>query len=931
MLPNPRPEMLKAKAAAKKFSDKWLQRAGDEKQETQQFWSELLRTVFGVDTTEDVMFFEERVEVGRTHYIDVHIPSTQVIIEQKSAGIDLTAPQEQSDGAVLTPYEQAKRYSDNLPQAEHSRWIVTCNFREIRVHDMSLRKESERAMPVSIISLQELPEHYHRLSFLVDKQSVRVAKEKKVSVQAGELISKIYNALLERCEAPNDPVALQHLNKFCVRLVFCLYAEDAGLFKKDQFEMYLSASANPREARQRLLSLFSALNMKVGERDPYDEELLAFPYVNGGLFADERLIIPMLDEELLNLILHDASAGFDWQYISPTIFGSLFESTLNPDTRRSGGMHYTSIENIHKVIDPLFMDDLKAEFYAIQHSDKAARKRRIDLVGLQDKIAQLTILDPACGSGNFLTEAFISLRRLENEILREICRLEHDRMQDQLMLTKVGIHQFFGIEINDFAVSVAKTALWIADAQMWEETQSILHNRSAFLPLKQYEGIRKGNALRMDWLENIPNRHVDYIIGNPPFVGHQWRSRGQAEDMDEVFAGHDKYGKLDYVCSWFRKAANYMRGTKIRTSFVATNSISQGESVGCLWKPLFDEGMAIDFAYRTFVWENEAKDEAAVHCVVVGFSCGQNYRESMLITERGEIRAAKHINGYLVDAPDLFIQNRGLPLTSQMPKMSKGSQPTGNPLILKDAEKIELLTQYPEAEKCIRRYVGSEELINNKKRWCLWLKGIPPAVYRNIPPIIERLKNVAGLRAKSPTASVRRNASTPALFTQIRQPDDDYIAVPEVSSSNREYIPIDILSKDTICSNKLYILPVKSLYYFGVISSALHMAWVKTVAGRLKSDYSYSPAVYNNFPWPSPTEAQKLQIEDSAQNVIDTRKLFPDCSLADLYDPLLMPPELRKAHQKLDAAVEKAYGRKFKDDADRVAFLFDRYKELTEH
>lgn len=920
-------ELPKVRKNAREFATKWLAAAGDEKQETQRFWMELLHSVFGVENPADTIRFEVKVDLSHQRYIDAHIPGTRVVIEQKSADIDLSVAKKQSDGAVLTPYEQAKRYADALPFDDRARWIVTCNFREFRIHDMSRRKPAE---PAAIISLEELPEQHHLLAFLVDDQRVRVEKEKHVSMQAGELISRIYNALLEHSMDKDSAATLQSLNKFCVRLVFCLYAEDAGLFKRDQFLTFISAAHSPADLRKRLLDLFVALNRPVERRDPYDTELLAFPYVNGGLFADEDMFIPMMDESIRDLIEKKASADFNWKDISPTIFGGLFESTLNPETRRSGGMHYTSVENIHKVIDPLFMDALHGEFETIRGSDKGAKTRKQQLLDLQDKIAGLTFLDPACGSGNFLTETFISLRRLENEILEEITRLESDQKQEKMLLVKVDIRQFHGIEINDFAVSVAKAALWIADAQMWEATREILHNPSAFLPLKHYDGIREGNALRMDWLDGVPGRHVDYITGNPPFVGHQWRTHEQAADMDLVFKGHDKYGKLDYVCAWFRKAADYMQGASIRTAFVATNSISQGESVACMWKPLFEQGFSIDFAYRTFKWTNEAKNTAAVHCVIVGFRCGEEALRKMLVDEQGETRSVPHINGYLVDAPDVFILNRSKALTPGMPKMSKGSQPTdGGNLILSTEEREEIVVQYPHAADFIRPYIGASELISGKQRWCLWLVGVAPSMYRSISSIVERIRQVALFRQSSPTASVRRDAETPALFTQIRQPLSNYIALPEVSSERRGIIPMAFLTPGTVCSNLLQLIPDATLYHFGVLVSRMHMSWTNAVCGRLKSDYRYTPAVYNNYPWPQPTDEQKAQIEASAQGVLDARAQYPDCSLADLYDPLTMPPELRKAHKALDAAVDKAYGKKFKDDAARVAHLFELYKELV--
>ncbi len=928
------------KAAAKTFAAKWLAAAGDEKQETARFWLELVRDVLGAENAADLLRFEEKVGLSHQSYIDVYVPGTHVIIEQKSAGVDLTAAKPQSDGAVLTPYEQAKRYADGLPYDERARWIVTCNFREFRIHDMSLRKESERAFPVSVIALRELPEQCHLLRFLIDTQSVRVEKEKKVSIQAGEQISGIYNALLRRVPNPDDAATLQNLNKFCVRLVFCLYAEDAGLFKRDQFLNYITASHSPADLRQRLLRLFVALNHRVEERDPYDEELLAFPYVNGGLFADESIFIPMMDDEIRDLIQNKASAGFDWSGISPTIFGGLFESTLNPDTRRSGGMHYTSIQNIHKVIDPLFMNDLRAEFAAIQRSDKGAKTRKRQLTALRAKMAKLVILDPACGSGNFLTESFISLRRLENDILREMFALEKDlttdergEAQEDLRMAEVSIQQFHGIEINDFAVSVAKAALWIADSQMWEETQQILQNRNAFLPLQQYDGIREGNALRLDWLEGIPGRHVDYIIGNPPFVGARMMAKEQKENLLGVFDGFKNAGNLDFVAAWYKKAVDIMKEQpSTHTALVSTNSITQGQQVALLWRPLAEMGCHIDFAHRTFKWANEAKHTAAVHCVIVGFSCGEDAPRKMLVDEQGEIRSVQHINGYLVDAPDVFIDNRSTPLCD-VPGIGVGNQPIdGGNYLFTDEEKAEFLAVEPAAAPYFHPWLGAEELINGKRRHCLWLGDCSPAELRRMPQCLKRIEAVRQFRLQSKRPGTRDIANKPTRFHQENMPNGTYIAIPEVSSERRDFIPLGFYTPDTMCSNLLRLIPNATLYHFGVLTSSMHMAWVRAVCGRLEMRYRYSnKLVYNNYPWPQPTAEQKAQIEACAQGVLDARGQYPDCSLADLYDPLTMPAELRKAHRALDAAVERAYGRKFKDDAERVGHLFELYKGLTQN
>ena len=922
-------ELPKVRKNAREFATKWLAAAGDEKQETQRFWMELLHSVFGVENPADTIRFEVKVDLSHQSYIDAHIPGTRVVIEQKSADIDLSVAKKQSDGAVLTPYEQAKRYADALPFDDRARWIVTCNFREFRIHDMSRRKPAE---PAAIISLEELTEQHHLLAFLVDDQRVRVEKEKHVSMQAGELISRIYNALLEHSMDKDSAATLQSLNKFCVRLVFCLYAEDAGLFKRDQFLTFISAAHSPADLRKRLLDLFVALNRPVERRDPYDTELLAFPYVNGGLFADEDMFIPMMDESIRDLIEKKASADFNWKDISPTIFGGLFESTLNPETRRSGGMHYTSIENIHKVIDPLFLNDLRAEFTAIQQSDKGAKTRKRQLMELQDKLAGLVFLDPACGSGNFLTESYLSLRRLENDILREMTTLEKDKDQLQMLLTKVDIHQFFGIEINDFAVSVAKTALWIADAQMWEETQEILHNPTAFLPLKQYEGIREANALRVDWLEHVPGRHVDYIIGNPPFVGSQYQTQAQRGDMMRIFSGVPSAGKLDFVAAWYRMAALLMQDTPaiVRTAFVSTSSITQGEQVAILWKPLLcDMGIHIDFAYRTFKWTNESRETAAVHCVIVGFSCGDNAKPKFIYDGISNKISVPNINGYLSPSANIFIESSNKPLCD-VPQMSKGNQPSeGGHLIIEAKDYETFVRKEPESQAFVKRLLGADEFLNGKKRWCLWLPGVSPSVWGKLPLVRDRVEKCRQNRLSAPDPGRRKLADTPTVFRETQNPDS-FIAVPEVTSGRRDYIPMGFLGKDTIPTNKLQIIPGATLYHFGVLMSEIHMAWTRAVCGRLKSDYQYSKkVVYNNFPWPTPTDEQKAQIESCAQGVLDARALYPDCSLAELYDPLTMPPELRKAHKSLDAAVDKAYGRKFKDDAARVAHLFELYKKLA--
>ena len=913
------------RTAAKQFAADW-QGKGYEKGHSQTFWLSLLQKVYGVEEPDKFITFEDQIMLDHTSFIDGFIPSTHVLIEQKSLGKELNKPIKQSDGSLLSPFQQAKRYAAELPYSQRPRWIVTCNFAEFYVYDM----ERPTGDP-EVIKLCDLEKEYYRLQFLVDTGDTNIKKEMEVSLQAGEIVGVLYDALLKQYKAPEAEDTLKSLNALCVRLVFCLYAEDAGIFgSKSMFHDYLR-DIPASGIRKALVELFRTLDQKPEQRDKYlandNPALAAFPYVNGGLFSDENIEIPPFTEELKALLLERASEDFDWSAISPTIFGAVFESTLNPDTRRSGGMHYTSIENIHKVIDPLFLDGLRSELEEIKEI-AVDKTRKARLSAFQAKLAGLTFLDPACGSGNFLTETYLSLRKLENEVLR--CSTDQISM-DLEGIIQVSIGQFYGIEINDFAVTVAKTALWIAESQMMKETEDVVHMTLDFLPLKSYANITEGNALRLDWESVVSKHKLNYIMGNPPFVGHQWRSKEQAEDLEAVCRDIPKCGKLDYVCGWYNKAADYMQGTNIHTAFVSTNSISQGESVGILWKPLFEKGVDIEFAYRTFVWTSEAKDKAAVHCVIVGFTCGTSSRTKLLFeSERSKI--VSHINGYLLDAPEMFINSRGSAL-HEYPSIVQGNKPwDGGYLILSIEERNELLDKYPESEKYIKPFIGSYEFINGKKRYCLWLKGISPAEYRGIPEIMERLNGVADTRRKTKTVAVQAQAETPMLFSQIRQPDSNYLAIPEVSSEKRRYIPIGFMTPNIIASNKLYLVPKADLYMLGVMISNVHMAWMRAVCGRLKSDYSYSPAVYNNFPWPIPTEAQKAKIEQTAQAILDARALYPDCSLADLYDEIAMPPELRKAHQQNDRAVMQAYGFDVATTTEMscVAELMRMYQKLTE-
>ena len=729
---------VEKRTAATRFAADWKGR-GDEKQETQRFWIELLTKVFGVDGSTAIAF-EVPVKLDHTSFIDGYIESTRVLIEQKGRDIDLRKGYKQSDGSMLTPYQQARRYAGYLPYNQVPRWIIVCNFQEFQIHDMNRPNDEPE-----VLKLTDLEKEFHRLQFLVDTGSEHIKKEMEISLQAGELVGVLYDALLKQYKDPSDPETLKSLNKLCVRLVFCLYAEDAGIFgNRSMFHDYLQG--HEREARRALIDLFKVLDTKPEERDPYmDEDLAAFPYVNGGLFADENIVIPRLDETIVDLILRKASEDFDWSAISPTIFGAVFESTLNPETRRSGGMHYTSIENIHKLIDPLFLDGLKAEFAEIE-AVTVERTRKAKLEAFQRKLAGLKFLDPACGSGNFLTETYISLRRLENETIS----LLH---KGQIMLDignpiQVSINQFYGIEINDFAVTVAKTALWIAESQMMKETEDVVHMTLDFLPLKSYANIVEGNALRTEWTDVIPKHELDYIMGNPPFVGARMMGAEQKDDVNAIFPGWKNAGNLDYVSCWYKKAADLMAGTSIRAALVSTNSVTQGEAVANLWKPLFESGVHIDFAHRTFRWDSEAKIKAHVHCVIVGFSTAPNATPKTLFTsERAQV--VQNINGYLLDADNVFVESRNKSICD-VPNIGIGNMPLdGGFYLFTKSEMEEFLRAEPMAEKWFRPWVGSHEFINRYFRYCLYLKDCPPGELRKMPKCIERVEAVQKFRSDS--------------------------------------------------------------------------------------------------------------------------------------------------------------------------------------
>ncbi len=917
------------KKAAKAFSEYWKDR-GDEKSDSQSFWLALVRDVLGVAEPEKFILFEERVKLDHTSFIDGHIPSTHVLIEQKKKGLNLRSNIRQSDGTLLNPFQQAQRYSAALPYSKRPRWIITCNFEEFLIYDM----EKPTGEPESIM-LKDLAKEYYRLEFLVEEKSELLHREEQISIQAGELVGKLYDAILKQYIHPDDKASLHSLNILCVRLVFCLYAEDSGIFGEHlKFHNYIKSFV-PKDVRRALIELFRVLDTKTEDRDPYMDEFLAsFPYVNGGLFADKNIEIPNFTQEIVDLLLHKASEDFDWSQISPTIFGAVFESTLNPETRRSGGMHYTSIENIHKVIDPLFLDELREEFDEIK-ALKVPKIRNDKAEAFREKLSKLTFFDPACGSGNFLTETYISLRRLENEALL-LCT-GGQMLLDFGDIIKVSIGQFYGIEINDFAVTVAKTALWIAESQMMKETEEVMNTNLDFLPLKSYANIVEGNALRTDWESVVPKDKLTYIMGNPPFIGYSLQNEEQKKDIlsiyvDEKGKPYKTAGKIDYVSGWYFKAASMMEGTNIRAAFVSTNSITQGEQVAGVWKPLYDRfNIHIDFAHRTFRWDSEASIKAHVHCVIVGFSAAPNYKQKQLYSSE-RLQLVDNINAYLISAPTVFIESRTQSICD-VPQMVYGNKPTdGGFLFLTPDEYAALAKKEPSALKYVRQIYGAAEYINNKARYCLWLVGITPAELRSSAFIRDRVEKVREFRLSSTKDATRRSADTPTLFQEIRHPDSPYIIIPRHSSENRKYIPFGFVNPEIIVNDAVQIIPNAELYHFGVMMSNVHMAWTRAVCGRLEMRYRYSKdVVYNNFPWCNPTDEQKKKIEETAQAILDARALYPDCSLADLYDEVAMPPELRKAHQANDKAVMQAYGfwGKLNTESACVAELMKMYQKLT--
>ena len=893
----------------KSFVERWTGR-GYERGEAQDFWRQFLRDVLNYSGKDDVIKFEMPVSSG---FIDAYLKDTRVIIEQKSLNVKL-------DDAV---YQQAKKYDNALNLPRKARWIVTCNFQEFQIYNMSTLE------PPTKILLSDLPDKFHSFDFLIKKRDF--VKEKNLSAKAGQVIQKFYLKLKKQYYDPYSRETFESLNKLCVRLVFCLYAESADVFKEHKmFTEYLCKFKNDRLSfRSALIELFKTLNTPLEKRSPYlGDDLKNFPYVDGGLF-DKELDFPETTYELREILFNEL-CNLRWQDISPTIFGAVFEATLHPskdkkltdktqDIRREGGIHYTAPENIHKVIEPLFIDDLQKKFEACN--------TREDLFALQEEISRYKIFDPACGSGNFLTESYLSLRELENSILEVLVA---DGVKFTENPIKVSIENFYGIEINGFAVAVAKTALWISEIQMRQKTAAIIGKDLSHFPIKTHPHIHEGNALTTDWSKIIAPQNLNFIISNPPFSGKSTMTAEQKSDVQNTFKGWKGIGSLDYVACWFKKAADFLNGTQIRCAFVSTNSVCQGESIAALWKKIFAQGVHFDFAWRTFKWNSESELKAQVHVVIIGFSRVDGLRK--IIFDGKEIIPAENINAYLLNAANVFVEKRSAPICNA-PPMRQGNRPAdGGNLIIKAEDYEEFIRREPRAKKYIRPYIGSEEFINGKERYCLWLVDCPPNELRKMPLVYERVKAVRDFRLKSVAASTRADAEKPALFQAIIQPTTDYLFVPSVSSERRKYVPIGFMNKNIIISNLAFAVPDATIYHFGVLISSVHMAWLKTVCGRLEMRYRYSATiVYNNFVWCEPTPEQRARIEMTAQGILDVLKRYPDSTLADLYDPVAMPADLRKAHELNDKAVMAAYG--FRADfteAEIISKLFSMYESLTQ-
>ena len=916
------------------FVEQWRGH-GDEKQETQRFWLDLLQNVLGVKDAINQTLFEYRTVGGG--FIDVLCPEARLLVEQKSGDIDLDKP-EIRQGTPVTPVQQALRYADALPYSMKPAVLCTCNFNTFRFYDLE-KDPRATGKPADEFSLEELGDHLGTLESIFSVEHSRITVQQKLSETAGLLVANLHNALASQYADPDDPGSHHSLAVLTVRLVFCLYAEDAGLFPANAFSDLVQAT-DTKHLRRSIMDLFDVLDTPVPERDPYlEDELKRFPYVNGGLVA-ERIEVPQFTDDIRDAIIR-AGETFTWKDISPVIFGSLMEETLSHDQRRKGGMHYTTVKNIHRLIDPLFLDDLKAELKAIEDdATLGERARNNRLTAYQDRLASLQFLDPACGSGNFLTETFLQLRELENRAIAD--RLHGQGYMDlggEESLVKVRIDQMHGIEINDFAVCVAKTALWIAEQQALDDTESIAGQALPHLPLHDSGNIVQANALRYDWNQLLPAEQCDYVMGNPPFIGHQQRTQQIKDDMELVCGKAG--GSLDYVAGWYFKAVDYLdRNKTAMFAFVSTNSVTQGQQVAPLFSHITSRGWCIRFAHRTFRWDAQTTDNANVHVVIIGFDRG---KDKPVLYAYDDINAdptpthPTHINGYLLDAPDVFVTARSQkqgPLSPMLNLTNFGSMPLdGGNLLIDDRDTYKQAMADPIAAQYIRPFRMGKELINDIDRWCLWLVDAQPGDMRKSKFINGRVEACRDYREHAPVkGDAYKHRDAPGLFRDNHQPQDRYLAIPRVFSGRREYATCDWYTPDIIAGDKVYTCDDPDGFNFAIIESSMFMTWQKAIGGRLKSDPNFSnTVVWNNLPLPALDDDVRRQVIDAGQTVLTARANHPGQSLADLYDPTFMPADLRKAHCELDRVVDAAFGasKMCESNEVRLQLLFDSYLRMT--
>ena len=901
------------------FSKEWTG-ARSERAEKQTFWNEFFN-VFGMPRRA-VASFEEPVKgiSGRYGYIDLFWPRV-ALVEHKSFGKDLGKAESQAFRYIQDLAREGR--TDEIP-----RYVIVSDFARIALHD--LEPEDQRHLPlfgqwrVSSVEfpLADFHSNIHHFAFIPGYKQHRFEEQDPINIEAVEIMGRLHDTL----EAGGYKG--HQLERFLVRILFCLFAEDTGIFEREAFRLYLEnrTARDGSDLGLHLARLFEVLNTpREARQRNLDETLAAFPYVNGQLFA-ESLGFADFNSDMRNALL--ACARFDWSRISPAIFGSLFQAVMEPRERRQIGGHYTSERDILKVARSLFLDELRAEF-------DRAKNSRAELRRFHEKLARLRFLDPACGCGNFLVITYRELRLLEIEILKLLFPGDQPKL-DITQLSLVDVDAFYGIEISEWPARIAEVAMWLMDHQMNIRLSETFGQYFVRLPLRKSPTIVCGNALRLDWKKILPPEQCSYVLGNPPFVGKKARNAQQQADMGVVFGEINGTGVLDYVCCWYLRAAQYVQGAQIRAAFVSTNSITQGEQPGVLWPILFRFNLKIHFAHRTFAWESEARGKAHVHVVIIGFGAFDVQSKRIYDYEPGSAAAtvtpARNISPYLVEGGDTALQNREHPI-SEVPEMQFGSMPNdGGNLLLSDSERMKLLEDEPEARQFIRPLLSAQEYLHGEKRWCLWLKDVPPQAIRKIPEVRRRVEAVRAYRVASKRETTANLANYPTLFGEIRQPTTEFVLIPRHSSETRRYIALSYFPPDYVPSDSCLFMERATLYHFGVLSAAMHMAWVKQVCGRLESRYRYSnKLVYNNFPWPeAPTAKQRAAVEAAAQGVLDARKKFPSDTLADLYDPLAMPPELVKAHANLDRAVDLCYRpQPFENDRQRVEHLFALYEKLT--